>query len=770
MFNISSNNNFSNVNTGPEPNNRRFCRPLNVHTSSLDITPARLVSLNTPSNSLSSPSNPRLFSVRSRLSSTSSLSCNGSHLRIDSDASSFDLESVTSSVHDFSLDSPQSSRNSTTPFSQDSNRSSSLSILSPNSDMLSPESPNSAPDQLPKFVKSKLFLKVTDENNEDSEAESQIIRKPVGFKIKPLSLETEQTIPLSLPSHIKPKFSHSLTLMEAEELDITIEVNAEDKEELESEFKESPNNFHDPELLRNLTKEYLYLEETDLKNLNSHTAIQSMFGQFNQIENLEVKPTGESSGTNNSYFVKGFNKNGDVALNFIFKPKAEERGSAFSFSSVNDNADNHVALKRGIKPGSAADREVLGFLGYHIYHLNQFYGNLIPTTTIVNMPNFSSPIEGLDGLYKEANCSPQGSIQKLIPHVIAFKELSPSEKERTLKLMNPTQARGIALTDMLLGNTDRYTGNLMLDMNASQLLKKSNDLLFKAKKIEEDIEDGSYEGEENEKELEASHLRQQSILCKKKSKEMSEIESKHGCKPQFHLIDHGCVATDDWLDAPCICWLDWPCLKENFTSQELNLISSLNWENSKQQFKSYLPLLSEGCLRTLETCFNVVQTAAIQFQFSPYEIGCLYHAIPKLMDALSIESAKDSIIQLIHYFALKDSKGENFSDIVSKYVLETLNQIKLIKGMLENTNNNKKDIPSEFKILQTVLNALKMENQANEMCHVNHNSDKNDEDILKISNIDLGNDESLRKLTSSTNPIFDIAHIHQLIHAEINKA
>ena len=159
---------------------------------------------------------------------------------------------------------------------------------------------------------------------------------------------------------------------------------------------------------------------------------------FEQTLNFKVPMISmqKEKGINGAYLIQG--KKGPPAA--VFKPSNEEGNRL-----VGDDGERR--LKLGMKQGDAAMNECISF------YLGSKYGISLPATAFLTL---SSPA------LEQGSAS--GSVQEF-KNGKTFKSLSPEETDALLKTASLKEFHDLFFMDLLTGNTDRHSGNLLVEGN-----------------------------------------------------------------------------------------------------------------------------------------------------------------------------------------------------------------------------------------------------------------------------------------------------------------
>lgn len=155
-------------------------------------------------------------------------------------------------------------------------------------------------------------------------------------------------------------------------------------------------------------------------------------------------PEACEEGVNGTYFLK--NKDGHKIA--IFKPNDEEGDSENNPKTTKENSKSESSptfgsVRKGIKPGEAAHRELAAYL----LDSEGFHG--VPITTLVSIehPSFQNAKD-------PATKSKFGSLQKFIPNGGASWDVAP-------KVFPVNEVHKIGILDVMILNSDRHGGNIL---------------------------------------------------------------------------------------------------------------------------------------------------------------------------------------------------------------------------------------------------------------------------------------------------------------------
>jgi len=251
-------------------------------------------------------------------------------------------------------------------------------------------------------------------------------------------------------------------------------------------------------------------------------------------------------GVNGTYFLK--DKNGTTIA--VFKPQDEEGNSDNNPKRKINNSDSIIPINKGILPGEAALREVAA----HLIDTERFFG--VPKTQLVKLTH----IFGADNQL----VTKIGSLQEFI-------ENDGCSEEFGFRSFPVEEVHKIGLLDLLILNTDRHAGNILVK-NSSQDKSKSA------------------------------------------SSSMKLIP-----------IDHGFSLSDN-LECSWFEWMNWPQSRipfdDNTKSFVQRLTSDTSFERDVQTLQRELKIRPE-CIQTLRTMKTLLKKTIIDLNMTLYDIGNL---------------------------------------------------------------------------------------------------------------------------------------------------
>lgn len=182
----------------------------------------------------------------------------------------------------------------------------------------------------------------------------------------------------------------------------------------------------------------LCLEEYHDSGVGSHMSPQSeMPVEWEKAKDAlahGVRPKLSSVGTGGSYFISAL-EGKNLA---VFKPQDEEPLAPNNPKGHKGCSLDRDGLRRGVRPGEGAVREVIAFTLDH----EHFAG--VPPTTMVTLSDKNGTI-----LHKKV-----GSFQQFVPHDMDCEEMGPSK-------FPVKEVHKICVLDIRLANTDRNGGNIL---------------------------------------------------------------------------------------------------------------------------------------------------------------------------------------------------------------------------------------------------------------------------------------------------------------------
>jgi len=209
----------------------------------------------------------------------------------------------------------------------------------------------------------------------------------------------------------------------------------------------SPGKYIPPSLRNRLQRTSTEADPVSLQNLvslkyeNHERSFSSFLEQVNEGLNF-YPPEPCEEGVNGTYFIK--NKNGSIIG--VFKPNDEE-GDAVNNPKHHESPSpsGFGSIRKGIKPGEAAHREVAAYL------LDDESFFQVPKTTLVSIehPSFFSA--------KNPSTSSKtkfGSLQQYVPNNGASWDVAP-------KTFPVKELHKIGILDIIILNSDRHGGNIL---------------------------------------------------------------------------------------------------------------------------------------------------------------------------------------------------------------------------------------------------------------------------------------------------------------------
>jgi len=209
----------------------------------------------------------------------------------------------------------------------------------------------------------------------------------------------------------------------------------------------SPGKYIPPSLRNRLQRHTPEVDSVPLQNLvslkfeNHQRSFSSFLEQVNEGLNF-CPPEPCEEGVNGTYFIKS--KNGSIIA--VFKPNDEE-GDAVNNPKHHESPSPAAfgSLRKGIKPGEAAHREIAAYL----LDNEHFFG--VPETTLVTIehPSFFNA--------KNPSTSSKtkfGSIQRFVPNNGASWDVAP-------KTFPVKELHKIGILDIMILNSDRHGGNIL---------------------------------------------------------------------------------------------------------------------------------------------------------------------------------------------------------------------------------------------------------------------------------------------------------------------
>eukprot|EP00210_Caulerpa_lentillifera_P004603 g4389.t1 len=147
-----------------------------------------------------------------------------------------------------------------------------------------------------------------------------------------------------------------------------------------------------------------------------------------------VRPKLSSVGTGGSYFIPAL-EGKNLA---VFKPQDEEPLAPNNPKGHRGDSINGDGLRRGVRPGEGAVREVIAFA------LDHEHFSCVPPTTMVS----------LSDMHGKKTHRKVGSFQQFVPHDMDCEEMGPSK-------FPVHEVHKICVLDIRLANADRNGGNIL---------------------------------------------------------------------------------------------------------------------------------------------------------------------------------------------------------------------------------------------------------------------------------------------------------------------
>eukprot|EP00898_Chlorokybus_atmophyticus_P006267 jgi/Chlat1/6641/Chrsp49S06142 len=261
-----------------------------------------------------------------------------------------------------------------------------------------------------------------------------------------------------------------------------------------------------------------------------------------------IAPVRAEGGLGGAYYFRS-GRGDNVA---VVKPCDEEPMAPNNPNGFVGRAIGEPGMTKAVRVGEAAMREVAAFLLDH----NQFAN--VPKTALVKVSHSIFHVASRTGSPPAKESAPVTKIASLQE----FKRHDCDASEHGFSRFPVSAVHRIGIFDVRVFNTDRHAGNILVRSIDSDGL--------------------------------SSRLRHGSL---------------HDDSLELVPIDHG-FCLPEVLDAVYLEWLHWPQAAMPFSKEELEYIDALNVQEDIDMLRRELPMLREGCLRTLEVSTTLLKRAA----------------------------------------------------------------------------------------------------------------------------------------------------------------
>jgi hypothetical protein len=205
--------------------------------------------------------------------------------------------------------------------------------------------------------------------------------------------------------------------------------------------------------------------------------------------------------------------------------------------------------KLGIYAGHAPRLEVAAFEASMLLANSLGYAAMVPTTVLANIDKtkFGDALEQFEESenVKLMGSFQQSSVQAWMPNGRTYLQLEASERQEFLENLGSQEARHLMILDLMLYNTDRNYGNILIVNNKGST--------------------------------------------------------------QLFAIDNSLIGSIAFIDSPTWVWASWSVAGTDFTESEKKGIASLQWQSFQKIYQAY-GLLPENTA-TLMIAFQILQKA-----------------------------------------------------------------------------------------------------------------------------------------------------------------